>query len=119
MTSAKIKTTIVNINAVIRGDGLPKTLRAIEVAIDAARKLTKLLPIRITPISLSGVSRSFLARRAPLCPVRLRWLSRYLFRLIMLVSDEEKYAEAKMRMTKEVRSVSSDVSSGFIQSILR
>jgi|TARA_B100001093_G_C26859537_1_gene1029235 hypothetical protein len=37
----------------------------------------------------------------------------------MLVSDEEKYAEAKMRMTKEVRSVSSDVSSGFIQSILR
>ena len=37
----------------------------------------------------------------------------------MLVSDEEKYAEARMSMTKERTSVNSEVSSEFIQGILR
>ena len=37
----------------------------------------------------------------------------------MLVSDEEKYAEARISMTKERSSVNRDVSSEFIQGILR
>jgi hypothetical protein len=36
----------------------------------------------------------------------------------MLVSDEEKYAEARISMTKERRSVKRDVSSEFIQDVL-
>ena len=35
---------------------------------DAAEKLTKLLPINMTPSSRSGRSKSFVARLAPLCP---------------------------------------------------
>ena len=43
-----------------KGAGSPSIKMAMEEAIEAARKLTKLLPIRITPISLSGFSSSLL-----------------------------------------------------------
>ena len=65
VTSANIKIINVKTTVVIIGDGTPNIEIAIEVAMVAARIFTKLFPISITPINLSGDSSSLLERMAP------------------------------------------------------
>ena len=62
--------------AVVKGAGFPNILIAIDVAMEAARKLTKLFPINITPINLSGDSSNFDALVAPGCLFLFRCLRR-------------------------------------------
>ena len=76
VTSANIRTINVRLIGVAKGAGSPSKIIAIEVAMEAARKFTKLLPIKMIPISLSGVSSNLLARLAPGCFFLLRCFSR-------------------------------------------
>ena len=63
-TSANMRNTMVQTIGAIATPLSPNTSNAMSVAIDAAEKLTRLLPIRMTPSSLSGRSSSFDAYRA-------------------------------------------------------
>ena len=88
----------------------PNSLIAMTVAIAEARILTKLLPMRIRPMSRSGRCSSFIARRAPRWPVPLRCFRRYRLSDIMLVSELEKKAEIRIRIASAVKSKPSEVS---------
>ena len=99
-TSANIRITRVRRPAARAMPASPSRRNASTVASEDAAMFTKLFPRRIRPISLSGRSRSRLARRAPICPARARWRSRYRFRAIIPVSEPEKHAERMMRTTR-------------------
>jgi len=74
--SAKIKITSVSASVAIAMPASPKSRIAITVAMADARILTRLFPIRMSPINRSGLCNSRIARRAPRCPVPLRCLRR-------------------------------------------
>ena len=63
------------------------------VAKAEARILTKLLPIKIKPKSLSVLDNNFVTLLAPLCLFLTKCFSLYLFIAIMLVSELEKKAD--------------------------
>ena len=88
----------------------PQTRIAITVAIDDAKILTKLLPMRITPISWSVRCSKPWARLAPLWPVLAICLRRYRLRDIIPVSELEKNPESRISPTRRVNSAVSDVS---------
>ena len=79
--------------------------------IDAATKLTKLLPNRINAISLSSCFKSFSANIAPLFPFFDRFLTRYLFRRINAVSVPAKKADSIINKASIVKSVPKGISS--------
>ena len=64
-TSAKIKKMKVQITGAQTTPLSPRISIASSVAMDAAEKLTKLLPIRMTPRRRSGLSNSWAALCAP------------------------------------------------------
>ena len=99
-TSANIRMTRVRRPVARAMPASPSRRNASTVASEDAAMFTKLFPRRIRPMSRSGRSRSWLARRAPRCPARARWRSRYRFRAIMPVSEPEKQAERMMRTTR-------------------
>ena len=69
----------------------------------------KLFPSNITPIILSGFSSNFFAALAPLL-FNLAWcLILYLFIDMRAVSDPEKNAESKNKITKIIISISVDI----------
>ena len=74
--SAKMSMTSVSTSVAMAIPASPNNRIAITVAMADARMLTRLLPIRIRPISRSGRCRSWMARRAPRWPVPLRCFSR-------------------------------------------
>ena len=77
VTSAKISTTMVRIAVEMAGPlTSPKKWMAMMVAMEAARLLTKLLPIRMTPISRSGRASRRITRLALRCPLLAWWLNR-------------------------------------------
>ena len=78
----------------------PHRRRAIIVAIEEAKILTKLLPISMTPINWSVLCRSLLALWAPLWPLRVKCLRRYRFKDIMPVSELEKKPERMIRINR-------------------
>jgi len=88
----------------------PQIRMAITVAMAEAKILTKLLPIRITPINWSVRFRSFWARRAPLWPVFAMCFRRYRLRDIIPVSELEKKPDRIIRPTRRMNSAVSDVS---------
>jgi len=79
--------------------------------IEAAMKLTRLFPKRITAMSLSGCFYSFSANTAPLFPFLDRCLIRYLLTRIRAVSVPEKKADNTIRNVRIRKSVPSGMSS--------
>jgi hypothetical protein len=108
--SANISKTIVSPAVAIAIPVSPQSLIAITVAIEDARILTKLLPIKITLISWSVRLSSLLAFIAPLCPLFLRCFSLYLFSESIPVSALEKKAENIIKRNKKIKSVEIGVS---------
>ena len=95
----------------------PNTRKPITVPMLAAKKLTKLLPMRMTPNKRSGRLSRRLALRAAVCFCLTRWRNRYRLSAIIAVSLLEKYAEStvsvRMIATKmEEGSSVSDISLG-------
>jgi len=84
----------------------PHNRIAITVAIDDARMLTKLFPIKIILINWSVLSSSLLALAAPLWPLFFRCFRRYLFNESIPVSALEKKPDNMIRIA---RKASSDV----------
>jgi hypothetical protein len=78
------------------------------VAIDEAKILTKLLPSRITPSNLSGLSSSFKTFIAPLCPSLALCFRRYLLIAIIPVSELENRAERTSIKTKMAKRIEID-----------
>ena len=76
VTSAKIKITNVSTPVAIAIPASPNKRCPRIVAIAEARILTKLLPIKIKPMSLSGLVRSFSTRMATLFLSLARWRNR-------------------------------------------
>ena len=79
--------------------------------IDAATKLTKLLPKRMKAINFSGCLRSFSVNTALLLPFLAKCLMRYLFTLIRAVSVAAKNADSIKSIARSTNSGSSGMSS--------
>lgn len=97
VTSANMRITNVNPPVAMATPASPQIRTAMMVAMAEDNMLTKLLPIKMTPISLSGRSKSELTFIAERCLLLARCLSRYLFSDNMPVSELEKKAESNIR----------------------
>ena len=93
VTSAKIRIIKVKRRETYKIPTSPHILIAMIVAKAEARILTKLLPIKIKPKSLSVLDNNFVTLLAPLCLFLTKCFSLYLFIAIMLVSELEKKAD--------------------------
>ncbi len=89
-TSAKIRKITVMTMGASTTPVSPNKRRPITVAMLAAVKFTRLLPIRITPSNRSGRLSSRFAFRAPRCFCFTRCRSRYRLSAIIAVSELEK-----------------------------
>ena len=98
VTSAKTRITMVKAPVARAMPESPQSRSAITVAIDDDRMLTKLLPIRITPINRSGRSSRLCTLLAVLLPLLAMCRKRYRLSDIMPVSELEKNAEHKIRI---------------------
>eukprot|EP00828_Plagiopyla_frontata_P031520 TRINITY_DN41351_c0_g1_i1.p2 TRINITY_DN41351_c0_g1~~TRINITY_DN41351_c0_g1_i1.p2 ORF type:complete len:170 (+),score=4.99 TRINITY_DN41351_c0_g1_i1:126-635(+) len=100
--SAKIKITKVSTPVAIAIPASPNKRCPTMVANAEAIMLTRLLPIKIKPINLSGLLSSFSTRSATLFLSFARWRKRQRLSDIMLVSELEKQAEITIKITSAI-----------------
>ena len=93
----------------------PQSLIAIIVARTEARMFTKLLPINMTPRSLSVLSKSLETLLADLFLCLTKCWSLYLLIAIMLVSELEKNAETSTKIKILVNKIQRGTSFNLVQ----
>ena len=107
VTSAKIRMTRVRRKVATTMPASPYRRMAMTVAMAEAAMLTRLLPMRIRPISRSGRSSKVLARTAPRCLCLRRCFRRWRLSDIMPVSELEKKPDRRIRAASTANSNSS------------